>query len=101
MSPRARRSESITSPPANHPGLIRYNDDKSFVIEKPIDVGDDCVINDDDDDEANDDDDDSTRSEITMSSASDDSHDPNDSIVSRSSSVSSMGAQKLKDASAA
>ncbi|TVY75845.1 hypothetical protein LSUE1_G007732 [Lachnellula suecica] len=30
MSPRARRSESITLPPGNHPGLIRYNDDKSY-----------------------------------------------------------------------
>jgi len=30
MSPRARRSESITLPPGNHPGLIRYNDDKTF-----------------------------------------------------------------------
>lgn len=29
MSPRARRSESVTLPPGNHPGLIRYNDDKS------------------------------------------------------------------------
>ena len=30
MSPRARRSESITLPPGNHPGLIRYNDEKSL-----------------------------------------------------------------------
>jgi len=30
MSPRARRSESITLPPGNHPGLIRYNDEKSY-----------------------------------------------------------------------
>src|SRR5579859_4944600 len=37
MSPRARRSESITMPPGNHPGLIRYNDDKSFTAEKLID----------------------------------------------------------------
>ena len=28
MTPRARRSESITLPPGNHPGLIRYNDEK-------------------------------------------------------------------------
>lgn len=37
MSPRARRSESITMPPGNHPGLIRYHDDKTFVSEKAID----------------------------------------------------------------
>ena len=44
MSPRGRRSESITLPPGNHPGLIRYNDTKkSFVderhsssLEKPV-----------------------------------------------------------------
>lgn len=29
MTPRPRRSESITSPPNYHPGLIRYNDSKS------------------------------------------------------------------------
>lgn len=58
MSPRARRSDSITLPPGNHPGLIRYNDDKSFSSEKPVDAdtaaddesatdGDfDCVSND-------------------------------------------------------
>lgn len=34
MSPRARRSESITLPPGNHPGLIRYNDDRAFTSEK-------------------------------------------------------------------
>ncbi len=34
MSPRGRRSESITLPPGNHPGLIRYNDKKSFPDEK-------------------------------------------------------------------
>ena len=33
MSPRARRSESITLPPGNHPGLIRYKDQKSFTSE--------------------------------------------------------------------
>lgn len=27
MSPRARRSESITLPPGNHPGLVRYKDE--------------------------------------------------------------------------
>lgn len=31
MSPRGRRSESITMPPGNHPGLIRYNDEKSLM----------------------------------------------------------------------
>lgn len=33
MSPRARRSESITLPPGNHPGLIQYNDYKAFSAE--------------------------------------------------------------------
>lgn len=39
MSPRARRSESVTLPPGNHPVLIRYKDDKDFftVSEKQID----------------------------------------------------------------
>lgn len=36
MSPRARRSESITSPPVNQPGLIRYNDDVVAATEKLI-----------------------------------------------------------------
>ncbi len=37
MTPRARRSESITLPPGNHPCLVRYKDDKSYVpsTEKP------------------------------------------------------------------
>ena len=30
MTPRARRSESITLPPGNHPGLVRYKDEKDF-----------------------------------------------------------------------
>ena len=30
MSPRARRSESITLPPGNHPGLPQYSDCKTF-----------------------------------------------------------------------
>ena len=36
MSPRARRSESITLPPGNQPGLIRYNDDLAADSEKTI-----------------------------------------------------------------
>ncbi|KAH7389177.1 nucleotide-diphospho-sugar transferase [Cadophora sp. MPI-SDFR-AT-0126] len=32
MSPRGRRSESITLPPGNHPGLVRYNDGKMFIV---------------------------------------------------------------------
>jgi hypothetical protein len=32
MSPRARRSESITLPPGNHPCLIRYQDEKGAKI---------------------------------------------------------------------
>lgn len=37
MTPRARRSESITLPPGNHPVLVRYKDDKSYIpsTEKP------------------------------------------------------------------
>lgn len=37
MTPRPRRSESITLPPGNHPNLVRYKDEKSFVpsTEKP------------------------------------------------------------------
>ncbi|CZT03907.1 related to polysaccharide synthase Cps1 [Rhynchosporium graminicola] len=31
MSPRGRRSESITLPPGNHPGLVRYNNGKMFI----------------------------------------------------------------------
>lgn len=38
MSPRARRSESITLPPGNQPGLIRYNDDLAAASEKSIDA---------------------------------------------------------------
>jgi len=63
MSPRARRSESITSPPANQPGLVRYNDEKTYPSEKceydPMAVD--------------------TPSESELDSASDDSYDPNDS----------------------
>ncbi|KAL2060104.1 hypothetical protein VTL71DRAFT_9926 [Oculimacula yallundae] len=53
MSPRGRRSESITLPPGNHPGLVRYNNGKMFIyspdekerlfvstIEHAIDSGD-------------------------------------------------------------
>lgn len=32
MSPRARRSESITTPPPNHAGLPRYQDEKTILI---------------------------------------------------------------------
>jgi hypothetical protein len=46
MSPRARRSESITLPPGNQPGLIRYNDDV-VAAEKPLNTesGDDSGSN--------------------------------------------------------
>lgn len=66
MSPRARRSESITLPPGNHPGLIRYNDDKSYTSEKhdPSEKG---VDNDDGGSESN------------LDSATDNSYDANDS----------------------
>jgi hypothetical protein len=62
MSPRARRSESITLPPGNHPGLIRYKDDKTFPTssEKAIDPDDD-------------------QSESDLDCASDSSYDVNDS----------------------
>lgn len=61
MSPRARRSESITTPPASHPGLIRYNDDKTntFPSEKITDSD--------------------TPTESDLDVASDDSYDINDS----------------------
>ena len=35
MTPRPRRSESITLPPGNQPGLILYKDDKSYVPPSP------------------------------------------------------------------
>jgi hypothetical protein len=38
MSPRARRSESITLPRGNHPGLIRYKDDKVFASGKYVET---------------------------------------------------------------
>ena len=62
MAPRARRSESVTLPPGNHPGLIRYNDDKTFPTssEKVIDPDDD-------------------QSESDLDCASDSSYDVNDS----------------------
>ncbi|RFU27413.1 hypothetical protein B7463_g8916, partial [Scytalidium lignicola] len=34
MHPRARRSESVTTPPSSHPGLVRYTDEKTFMPEK-------------------------------------------------------------------
>ena len=65
MSPRARRSESITLPPGNHPGLIRYNDDKTFSAssEKVDDSGDEI----------------DDQSESDLDCASDSSYDVNDS----------------------
>ena len=93
MSPRARRSESITSPPASHPGLIRYNDDKSFTREKPSDSDADGYSDSDDDD--------SILSEGIPDSTSDGSYDLNDSNDSCSSSVLGLVTPKPKDASAA
>jgi hypothetical protein len=51
MSPRARRSESITLPAGHHPVLIRYRDEKDLVLssEKEIDMD---VDSDDDDNES-------------------------------------------------
>lgn len=61
MSPRARRSESITSPPASQRGLIRYEDEKTFTAAQHI------IPNDDD------------LAESDLDAASDDSYDVNDS----------------------
>jgi hypothetical protein len=80
MSPRARRSESITSPPASHPGLIRYNDDKAFTAEKSSD----CEA----DGESFGDDNDSVLSESALDSGSDSSYDIDDFNDSNSSSIS-------------
>jgi hypothetical protein len=66
MTPRTRRSESITLPPGNHPGLIRYKDDKSYTprTEKSVDSDFDL------------------RSESKMHAVADDFHDVNDTIDS-------------------
>lgn len=70
MTPRARRSESITLPPGNHPGLIRFKDDKSFIpsTEKTVDTDTD------------------NKSESELDAATDDSYDANDSNDSDSNS---------------
>lgn len=86
MSPRARRSESITLPPGNHPGLIRYNDDKPFPAEKLAvfeadDSKSDCKTESDTY---------SSAAESDLDAVSDDSYDPNDSNDSSSNSVSGM-----------
>lgn len=70
MTPRARRSESITLPPGNHPGLIQFNNDKSFVVEKGIESDSTVVV-----DEALDSSEDDFRSSI-----SDDTYDSHDSM---------------------
>ena len=82
MSPRARRSESITLPPGYHPGLIWYEDEKTILseTEKGIDVE---AEKDDDPSEsdldlATDDSDDDSQ---------DDFYDDNDSQYSKSSST--------------
>jgi hypothetical protein len=67
MSPRARRSESITLPPGNHPGLIRYNDDKTYTSPEKREPSEKGV-----------DDDDGT-SESNLDAATDHSYDTNDS----------------------
>ena len=67
MSPRARRSESITMPPGNHPGLIRYNDDKTYTSPEKCEPSEKGV---DDDDGA---------SESNLDAATDHSYDANDS----------------------
>ena len=75
MSPRACRSESITTPPAGQQGLIQYHDEKSFTFRKRI-------IPDEDDD-------DYSASESELDAASDASYDANDSNDSDDSSLSS------------
>ncbi len=57
MSPRARRSESITLPPGNHPGLIRYKDEKFIGPEKQsgaLEFEDTCDRSREDDDDESD-----------------------------------------------
>ena len=82
MSPHARRSESITLPPGNQPGLIRYNDDVVSSTEKLINT---------------------KSSEDTQSdsgSISDDYYDTpdtNDSMADSDSDSSSRAAEKDKD----
>ncbi|TVY44943.1 Hyaluronan synthase [Lachnellula occidentalis] len=66
MSPRARRSESITMPPGNHPGLIRYNDDKAYPSPEKRDPSEKGV------------DDSDATSESDLVAASDNSYDAND-----------------------
>jgi hypothetical protein len=71
MSPRARRSESITLPAGNHPVLVRYTDEKNLMIssEKHIDVDSDEDYDEDDSD-----------------TSSNTSYDSNDSILAKHSS---------------
>lgn len=40
MSPRAKRSESVTLPPGNHPCLIRYEDEKGLITGTPSEESD-------------------------------------------------------------
>lgn len=82
MSPRARRSESITLPPGNQPGLIRYNDDVVLATEKLINT------------ESSED------TESDSGSISDDhydTHDTNDTSADSDSDSSSAAAEKGKD----
>ncbi|KAL3425131.1 glycosyltransferase family 2 [Phlyctema vagabunda] len=72
MSPRARRSESITLPPGNHPGLIRFNDEKSHAAEKGYE-SDSTVVFDEPLESSSSDDD-------SASSSSDDTYDSHDTI---------------------
>lgn len=75
MSPRARRSESITMPPGNHPGLIRYKDEKIGDEKHNTLAFDDGEYNTEEHDESD------------LDAASDDSYDPiysNDSSTQNS-----------------
>ncbi|KAG9235954.1 nucleotide-diphospho-sugar transferase [Amylocarpus encephaloides] len=80
MSPRARRSESVTLPPGNHPVLIQYKDSKSFVNEKHVDMN---HASDDNGDHP-------SMSESELDAKSDSSYDANDSNYSCSTSNSGL-----------
>ncbi|RDW87811.1 glycosyltransferase family 2 protein [Coleophoma crateriformis] len=80
MTPRARRSESITLPPGNHPGLIQFNNDKSFMVEKGFETDSTVVV-----DEALDSSEDDSRS------SSDDAYDSHDSMSVENDDVDTQG----------
>jgi hypothetical protein len=88
MSPRARRSESITLPPGdkNHPGLIRYQDEKSLLDSDARLDYDDPPFN----DKAGGIGDDSEVDESDLDAASENSYDGSDSTSFYDSASSSV-----------